>query len=236
MTADDLAVLFRFAVDDNDADDPLWSDTELNSYMDGAQKEFARRTDYFSDASTAEIVDIPFVADDTIKPLDPRVIKIRYAKLLNNATKVQPVTYADMDNRITNPSDYNSPFEFGSILDWELSTGKPRYIVTDIETNAIRLAPIPVEADTLRLTVYRLPLDSITDDIQKLEVVEEDFQRGLLFYMKYMAYTKNDIDTYDARLQQVALENHENFIEMAKRQLRRLRFGSTIGTVRYGGI
>ncbi len=236
MTADDLAVLFRFAVDDTDADDPLWSDTELNSYMDGAQKEFARRTDYFSDASTTDIVDIPFVADDVLKTLDPRVTKIRYAKLLTNGTKVQPVTYADMDNRITNPSDYNSPFEFGSVLDWEMSTGKPRYIVTDVETGKIQLAPIPVEADTLRLTVYRLPLEDINDNSQCLEVVEEDFQRGLLFYMKYLAYLKNDIDTYDARLQQVALENHEDFIEKSKRQLRRLRFGSTIGTVRYGGL
>lgn len=236
MTADDLAVLFRFAVDDNDADDPLWSDTELNSYMDSSQKEFARRTDYFSDASTTDIVDIPYTAGDIIKALDPRVIKIRYAKILTNGSKVQPVTYADMDNRITNPSDYNSPAGFGSVLDWETATGIPRYIVTDIETNAVRLAPIPAADDTLKLTVYRLPLTSITDDAQTLEVVEEDFQRGLLFYMKYMAYMKNDIDTYNDRLQQTALANHENFIETAKRQLRRLRFGSTIGTVRYGGL
>ena len=236
MTADDLANLFRLAIDDTDADDPLWSDTELFSYMDASQKEFARRTDYFSDASTVAIVQIPFVTDDTIKALDPRIIKIRSAKLTTNKTKVQPVTYSQMENRITNPSDYNSPFEFGSILDWESSNGIPRYIVTDIETNAIRLAPIPVVADTLELIVYRLPLEDINDNQQTLEITEEDLQRGMLFYMKYMAYLKNDIDTYDERLQQTALANHENFIENSKRQLRRLRFSSTVGVVRYGGL
>ena len=236
MTADDLAVLFRFAIDDNDADDPLWSDTELNSYMDASQKEFARRTDYFSDATTAAIVQIAFIANDTIKTLDSRVTKIRSAKLTTNKTKVQPVTYADMENRITNPSDYNSPFEYGSALDWESSAGVPRYIITDIEKNAVRLAPIPVVADTLELIVYRLPLDNITDNFQSLEVAEEDFQRGLLFYMKYLAYMKNDIDTYDERLQQSALANHENFIENSKRQLRRLRFSSAPGVIRYGGL
>lgn len=236
MTADDLAVLFRFAVDDTDADDPLWSDTELNSYMDGAQKEFARRTDYFSDASTVEIVQIPFIAGDVFKAHDSRIIKIRSAKLITNGSKIIPATYADMENRVVNPSDYNSPFHFGSQLLWETSSGTPRYIITDMETNTLRLAPIPVADDTLELFVYRLPLQSITDDVQALEVVEEDFQRGLLFYMKYMAYLKNDIDTYDARLQQAALENHENFIEMAKRQLRRLRFSSTAGIVHYGGL
>ena len=236
MTADDLANLFRLAIDDTDADDPLWSDTELFSYMDASQKEFARRTDYFSDASTVAIVQIPFVTDDTIKALDPRIIKIRSAKLTTNKTKVQPVTYSQMENRITNPSDYNSPFEFGSILDWESSNGIPRYIVTDIETNAIRLAPIPVVADTLELIVYRLPLENITEDCNALEITEEDLQRGMLFYMKYMAYLKNDIDTYDERLQQTALANHENFIENSKRQLRRLRFSSTVGVVRYGGL
>lgn len=236
MTADDLAVLFRFAVDDTDADDPLWSDTELNSYMDGAQKEFARRTDYFSDASTVAITQIAFIASATLLALDPRVIKPRNAKLVTDKTKVELVTYADMENRITNPSDYNSPFEFGSALDWESSSGTPRYAVTDMETNMLRLAPIPVVADTLEMMVYRLPLEDITDDCQDLEVVEEDFQRGLLFYMKYLAYMKNDIDTYDERLQNTALANHENFIENSKRQLRRARFSSTKGVVRYGGL
>ena len=236
MTADDLAVLFRFAVDDNDADDPLWSDTELNSYMDAAQKEFARRTSYFSDASTVEIVQIAFSAADIIKAHDPRIIKIRSAKLLTNKSKVQPVTYAGMENKLTNPSDYHSPFNYGSVLDWESSTGTPRYIITDLETNSLRLAPIPVADDTLQLVVYRLPLEDINDNQQALEITEEDFQRGLLFYMKYMAYTKNDIDTYDERLQQTALSNHENFIENSNRQLRRLRFSSTAGVVQYGGL
>jgi len=236
MTFDDLAILFRLSVDDCDDDDPLWSDVELASYMDGAQKQFARRTDYFSDASTVSITQIAFVADDTLLPLDPRVTKIRSAKLVTDKTKIEPVKYADMENRITNPSDYNSPFEFGSALDWESSSGTPRYIVTDMERNMIRLAPIPVVADTIQLMVYRLPLLDINFDNEELEVVEEDFQRGLLFYMKYMAYGKNDVDTYDERLQSVALDNHENFIEDAKAALRRARFSATKGVVRYGGL
>jgi hypothetical protein len=236
MTFDDLATLFRLAVDDCDATDPLWTDLELANYMDGAQKTFARRTDYFSDASTVEITQIAFVADDTLIPLDPRVTKIRSAKLITDKTKIEPVNYADMENRITNPSDYNSPFEFGSALDWESSNGTPRYLVTDMETNMVRLAPTPVVADTVQMMVYRLPLEDITESCQDLEVIEEDYQRGLLFYMKYMAYGKNDVDTYDERLQITALSNHENFIETAKRQLRRTRFSSSKGVVRYGGL
>jgi hypothetical protein len=236
MTYDDLVCLFRLAVDDTDADDPLWSDLEIASYADGAQTQFARRTDYFSDASTAAITQIPFIAGDTLLPLDPRVTKIRSAKLVTDKTKIEPVKYADMENRITNPSDYNSPFEFGSALDWESSNGTPRYLVTDIETNMVRLAPIPVVADTVQMMVYRLPLLNLTEDSYDLEVIEEDYQRGLLFYMKYMAYGKNDIDTYDERLQATALGNHENFIESAKANLRRERFSSTKGVVRYGGL
>jgi hypothetical protein len=236
MTFDELATLFRFAVDDCDDDDPLWSDIELSSYADGAQKEFARRTDYFSDATTVAVTQIAFTTGDTFLDLDPRVTKIRSAKLITGKTKVEPVKYADMESRVTNPSDYNSPFESSSALDWESATGAPRYIVTDMEANKVRLAPTPVTADTIQLMVYRLPLLDITEDSQELEVTETDFQRGLLFYMKYMAYLKNDVDTYDERLQQVALQNHENFIDTAKGQLRRARFSATKGVVRYGGL
>lgn len=236
MTFDDLAILFRLSVDDCDDDDPLWSDTELASYMDGAQKQFARRTDYFSDASTVAITQIAFTIGATLLPLDPRVTKIRSAKLVTDKTKLEPVKYADMESRLTNASDYNSPFASSSALDWESSSGTPRYIVTDIEMNMIRVAPIPVVADTIQLMVYRLPLLDINFDNEILEVVEEDYQRGLLFYMKYMAYGKNDVDTYDERLQAVALSNHEDFIETAKQQLRRARFSATKGVVRYGGL
>jgi len=236
MTYDDLATLFRFAVDDTDADDPLWSDSELNSYMDGAQKEFARRTDYFSDASTAAITQIAYVADDTLIALDPRVTKIRSAKLITGKSKLEPVKYTDMESHISNPSDYHSPAEYSSQLDWEDATGTPRYLITDIETNKVRLSPIPVIADTVQMMVYRLPLEDINDTFQTLEVVEEDYQRGLLFYMKYMAYLKNDADTYDERLANTALANHENFIEKARADLRRVRFSSTKGVVRYGGL
>lgn len=236
MTYDDLANLCRLAIDDTDPDDPLWTDLEIASYADGAQKEFARRTDYFSDASTTEIVEIPFVAGDILIPLDPRVIKIRHAKLLLDPGKLVPSTYADMETQSTNSTDYASPYTFGPSLNWEESTGTPRYLITDVETDMLQLAPIPVVDDTVKMMVYRLPLEDITEDVQCLEVVETDFQRGLLFYMKYMAYGKNDVDTYDERLQGVALSNHEDFITKAKRQLRRERFSSTRGVVRYGGL
>jgi hypothetical protein len=253
MTFDDLATLFRFAVDDTDANDPLWTDTEIYSYADGAQKEFARRTDYFSDASTTAIVDIvinkvdltanPVVINDTHKlfALDPRVTKIRNARLVSTGQKIIPKKYDDIGSSEFNGDDYGS-----SSFDWETSLGEPRFLVTDMERGKVRVVPIHTSnvanpsaddlLDTIRLHVYRLPLDDITETYQGLEVVEEDYQRGLLFYMKYMAYGKNDIDTYDERLQATALLNHETFIQGAKADLRRLRFSSTTGVVRYGGL
>ena len=54
MSPEDLLSLFRSNVEDTDENDPLWSDVEMYSYMDEAQKQFARETDYFMDASTPD--------------------------------------------------------------------------------------------------------------------------------------------------------------------------------------
>jgi hypothetical protein len=236
MRTSDLEDLFRLDVDDCDEDDPLWTTLEVYHYMDDAQKQFARDTDYFSDASTLEIVESAITAGDPFVTLDPRVIKLRHARLKAAGTKIYPSTYDAMDEQMTTPNDYDSPWGRSGGVWWLNSVGKPRFAVTDMEDGKYRLAPIPQDDDILAMGVYRLPLEDITDSTPDLEIREEEYQRGLLHWMKYKAYGKNDADTYSDRLMKMALANHEEFIRKVKGYLRRIRFSSTPGTVRYGGL
>lgn len=236
MQTNDLIDLFRSSTDDEDADDPLWSTSEVFHYMDDAQKQFARDTDYFMDASTVEITEATITAADPFVTLDPRITKIRHARLKTAGTKIYPMTYDGMEEQRTTPNDYESPWGGSGGVQWLTSTGKPRFAVTDMEDNKVRLAPIPIANDTLAMGVYRLPLTNLQDGISDFEVIEEEYQRGLMYWMKYLAYQKNDVDTYDERLMKDAFAEHTNFTEKVKGNLRRKRFSSTPGVVRYGGL
>jgi len=235
MTPSDIADLFRSDIEDTDADDPLWTDTEIFGYMDQSIKQFARVTDYFADASTTEIVDIPVVATQKFINLDPRITKIRGARLATAGLEVIPRTYADVNQSGYGRDAYDN-FAFSSPINWENATGTPTIIITDLEKDKGRLVAIPVVNDTLNLFVYRLPLLDITEDSATFEITEVEYQRGLMYYMKYLAYQKNDADVFNEQLSEAAFVLATDFMDRVKTALRRQRFSSTVGTVRYGGL
>lgn len=256
MTPEDIVELFRLDVDDTDPDDPLWSTLEVYNYLDEAQKEFARKTDYFSDASTPEIVDLtvnkidltadPVVVDTThmFADLDYRIIKIRSAKLVSTGEKVDPMTYAAMELVPAQGIRYANYLD--AKLDWENARGRPRYLVTDVERGKVRIAPMhtsnvvnpqPADlVDIIRLQVYRLPLKDIAEGTPRFEIVESEYQRSLLPYMKFQAYSKNDVDTFEQDLADRAKAESDERFALVKRDLRRVRYTAHTGTVRYGGL
>ena len=237
MTPDELATLFRSDVEDEDTVDPLWTDSEVYSYMDEAQKQFARETDYFADVSTAEIVDVAVTTDEAFVAIDPRVLKIRGGRMQNSGYKIVPKKYAQMEQTGYARDAYDT-FNFStSNINWETVTGNPRFVITDMEPGLGRLVPIPTSDDTLKLRVFRLPLEDINEDnTSEFEITETEYQRGLMYYMKYLAYQKNDSDVYNKELSEEAFQLFQEFIVRVRRDLTRLRFGSTVGTVQYGGL
>jgi len=235
MTPSDLADLFRSDVEDTDATDPLWTDDEVFSYMDRAQKKFARETDYFSDASTTEITQITITADDPVLSYDPRITKIRGARLVSTGRQLTPKKYEDVEADGYGSNDYDSYATF-TTLNWETSTGNPIILITDWEKDKARLVPIPTANDTLNLRVYRLPLSDITEDTSAFEITELEYQTGLMYWMKHLAYLKNDADVFNLQLSEEGHRLAIAFMQDADRSLKRLRAGSTVGVVRYGGL
>lgn len=235
MTPEEIVELFRLDVDDTDADDPLWTELEVYTYLDEAQKRFARKTDYFSDMTTADICQVAITADDPWVTLDPRVTKIRTAQLLSTGSKVTPMTFAEMEDQPNTADTYGSPLNFSQTYRWQKSTGIPRFIITDMERNKGRLAGIPVDSDTLIMQVYRLPLKDLKEGAARFEIDESDYQRALLPYMKHLAYSKNDVDTFEQDLaDRWRLQAAETFGEI-RRDLRRRRYSAHTGTTKYGG-
>jgi hypothetical protein len=248
MTPEEVVDLFRLGVEDTDTNDPLWSTLEVYNYLDEAQKEFARKTDYFSDASTASVCTSAVTADDPWVALSPLITKIRAAHLVNTGGKLTPVTFAQMEgmpntSNAYNPSNsffngaYNPSNSFSNgAYSWMTSTGVPQYIVTDMEKDKGRLAATPTTDDTVSLQVYRLPLEDIVVGSLSLEITETDYQRKLIPYMKFMAYSKNDVDTMELTLADRSLAEARIIFSDVRAQMYRQRYSAHTGTVRYGGL
>ena len=227
-SVDDLLSIFRSEVDDT-VEEYLWSDEEFFWYLNEAQKEFARLTDYFKDSSTASITQPSITIDSPWVTLDPRILEIRRVVLGSRTLPLRIVNYNELDREYTTG-------QYGEQLsgNWDQAKGSPRLFVADEETNKARLVPIPSTADTIQLTVIRLPLEDIVDENSDLEVTEGTHQRALLMHCKAMAYEKQDADGFDQNAADRFRLKFEQYCVLAKgRQTRKQR---RLGTVRYGGL
>jgi hypothetical protein len=215
MDSTDLLEQFRLDVVDTELP-YLWSDPEVISYTDGAQKRFVREIGGIGDGSSALTL-LSAGAGVDVVPLSALILKIRDAHFLNG-DPIEIVNYEDLVVRKIR-------------LDGRI--GPPRFIITGVEPGKIQLYPVPVEDVAIRLIVDRLPLKAITDIDQKLEV-EDQHLEGLLFWMKYRAYSKHDAETEDRQRSEQNRTDFFAYCARAKAEKDRVKHKTRI--VAYGGI
>lgn len=221
-SAEELHDLFRAEVDDLDPSDPLWSAAEVYSYMDRAQKRFALKTDCFSDTDTVAIT-----ADNEFVTISSRFTKIRSAKLASSGRSLRIYNYSDIETE-SYDDDYGSNiFQ----TNWEALAGTPNVIVLDMKADNGRLVGVPVADDTLNLVVYRMPLTDIVDDTSSLELADTEHQLALMVWMQHLAYSKQDTDTFNARIAADKKNDFDDYVDEARLRYQRLR--RKPGTVRY---
>lgn len=202
MTAAELIDAFRARVTDQTAP-YLWSDEEVQEFLDDAHNEAVERSSGIRDSATAAICTIAVTAGVADYDLSNRVLSVERAKLDNRNLPLELTSTAEMDRgtsmrvrdwRSSYPG-YLSSNQTGS--GWEQQEGQPKYLVLEFDRARWRakLAPIPTESDTLRLQVYRLPLVSLTDDLEP-EIAFRLHIR-LVDWMEFRAYSKKDSETND---------------------------------------
>lgn len=214
MTSGDLLALFRSEM--NDAEAPyLWSDLEVYGYIDDAQKMFCRKTDGISDATKAKVVNITVTPDTDWVKTHPSIKLIRRATRMDTGRPIDVINNQDMLDR-------------GWYFDG--SKGPVKALVVGEEQHKAQVYPISNETMTIRLLVYRLPLELIEGD-QDFEIIERH-HRHLLLWVKSLAYLKQDAETYDkskanefegrflAYCEQVTLEDRKE-----KHKTRVVRYG-----------
>lgn len=174
-----LYTLFRSELADV-AEPYLWADDEVFHYADEAQKKFCRLTDGIADAGTPAVTQVAVTAGNPWVSMSPLIRKIRG---INGA-----------DGRYIDPENYEDFQKRGIKLN--ARTGVPEILILGMQENKARVYPVPVADETLELLVYRLPIKALDDFDQKIEIAEQH-HTALLLWMKHMAYSKQDAETFD---------------------------------------
>jgi hypothetical protein len=230
VTPEQLIERFRSEVHDT-GNPPLWTDDEVVSYLDEAQKWYCRLTGGISD-STSEATRVDMVTNEPFGVLDDRILKVRYAKRESDNVQINLLNFEDIENTPTFVASYTRGPSFLSFDDDQ--TGDVSAMVTGMEEGKVRWVYVPAADDTALLIVSRLPLETITpDNLAPLEIRPQD-HHYMLSGMKAKAYAKEDAETYNKTLQ----EKHESdFVNLCVQGRRdRERREHKYRTVAYGGI
>jgi hypothetical protein len=179
MDSTRLYELFRSEIADTAAP-YLWADDEVFHYADEAQKKFCRLTGGLADATTPTVARVSLKAGNPWAALSPLILKIRG---INGADGryIDPLNFEDLQERQIRIGDIHAA---------------PTKLILGMEANKVRAYPVPVADEVLELLVYRLPLKAINDFDQKIEI-DEHHHTALLLWMKHLAYSKQDAETFD---------------------------------------
>lgn len=227
MTLQELTDEFRRQA--GDVSKPtLWSDDEILAYIVDAQDMWVRQTGGISDSTTTAVTDLPVGTNEPYTDHSPCILRIRSAKLLTAKRSLKIAQESDISTlRI---QDYG--ILYPSYLD-DTDTGEVIAMVLGIEKNAVRWFKVPAAEDICRLHVYRLPYPRIVDTDGCLEI-DEQHHRHLIMWMKHLAYSKEDAETYDKDLANANAVAFTLYCEKANQEEERQRYRPR--QMQYGGI
>lgn len=223
VTTDDLVARFRSDVDDPlrgpttaPDNDCLWKISDVNYYMTVAASKVGRQG-----MQVFQTFTLPVVASQ------PTVYLPKGALFISDIRRAYMQTIR-RELRETNIEDLkNYHRDYGEIIGsggWEELTGYPRWFIRNYYPGQLRLVPIPAAADTLEITAMMVPR---LQDGMPLPFEDPIDVELMLMWMKKMAYSKNDADTYDADKALKWQREYENGILDRNSEARRVRRAPT---------
>lgn len=222
MTLAELRLAARMRLDDQ-ISPYLWSDNELNSFINQAVNEACLRARLNVDTSTPDVALIKVVAGTASYAIHRAVFQVERVYLETSAEVLFPFGYADLD-------------QFDQ--SWAQRSGRPKYYNLDMNyfmeggelKHRLTINPTPIINENMRLTVYRLPLEAMSADGDEPDVPLQ-YQPDLLHWVCHLAYLKQDTEVsnpkaaleYEARFEQAFGKRRTAAVQELYRKNRRLR-------------
>jgi len=230
MNASELADYFRSQVRD-DVEPYLWTDEEVLTYMNEAQKMFVRLTNGIYDVTSTVCCRVTVTAGQKYVALHPSLLEIR------KAYYVEPVTLIKRELNLISLADVESlkSNDYGAAINPAIQDlpGRVDYMLTGEERNKARLINVPTENTYIDLAIARLPLTALSSTQLVLEVPDEHHV-NLIEWMKYLAYNKQDGDAFNTRTATESEMRFRAYCDFVFKEWERYRH--THRSVAYGGI
>ncbi len=166
----------RITLDDNSVGDKLWSQAEILEYAQDAENEVCERAELLVD-NTSALTSITVNTSTGTYGLAVTIVDIKSARMSGGTYPLMRTSESVLDMSFAN---------------WRSQIGIPRsYAKTP--TNNIVIHPIPDTADTILMTVSRLPNVPMT--VNGSPEVDARYHEGLILWILHRAYMKNDSET-----------------------------------------
>lgn len=215
-TRAELRQITRERLDDTGLNRPRYSDAMINRAIAEAEAEACVRAHLLCDESTDAVALLAVVAGKATYELHPSVYAVDQVRDLLTGERLRAVTEDNLDHRDRR---------------WRLRSGLPcEYVIGALpnERLTLTLVPIPYEAGTLRLRVYRLPRYPMEHDSDEPEIAPRHHDR-LVDWAVYRCASVRDPDLYDPVKAEAALatfvdsfgERDDANVQRKKREQRR---------------
>lgn len=182
MNLGDLKKQFRILTDDLAAP-YLWDDPAITVYANEAVKEAATRARLIYDTETPDVTELSFTSGQSELELSPLILKVDRAIVVGDnkrALRFRPSWWLD--------EHWPGWRDFGPT--------EPRAYFDD--EKKLTLVAAPSYDGTLKLAVYRLPLEDMEDNGDEPEI-HARHHFALLHWMEHLAYSKRDADAQDQK-------------------------------------
>lgn len=187
----------------------MWEDDDIKLWLNEAQEEAALRARLLFDKTSDFCTIAVTVAAGSVYTLDPLINEIEYAYLITASGIRHKITATDRMHL-----DDWDPY-------WREYTGVPKWFIQD--DTQIEIAGDLQEDFTLKLEVYRDPLENIEDTRTDTPEISSHHHKHLLKWVLHRAYLVNDSDKYAAKLSRQYLEEFETYFGIRPKSGRRIK-------------
>lgn len=179
MTLKQLRDLLRGQRLDDVPAPQLWSDADLNYYLNEAEREAAIRMRCLTDSTTFTLT----LADGTrAYDLDPLILEVFDARLQGKPAPLGKTSPGELDQNVW---DWRS--HVGDVSHW--------FVENWNQLSVYRIPGADQAGGIITLSVVRRPLVEMEGDDDEPEIPEH-FHIDLLDWAEHLAFLKNDADTF----------------------------------------
>lgn len=209
MTLAELRAHTRTALLRDEAEPYLWTDAELDRYLNEGYRLFAIRTHCFV-SHDAEFCTFETAQGEYVYALDSRIVQVNELYVVTGDAPPNRQLLVDHTRR-------QQPYY--------TFTGKPNCYVMQVAAHHVRLSPVPDDVYTIEMVCAHKPIEQLTSD-GVVCALPEEYELALCDYAAHRALRNNDPEKANMASSKDFFAEWERQVRDAKRDFAVKRAGA----------